>query len=280
MAAERSGGIFKYFLIVLLLLFSAGGVVKASSGEQTDMKALKKAFTAFQYKKVVQLADSLLRNRSRLSQKDVLEILRMKAIAYYVLDQNEMAVLTFIEILKIKPDYQLDPLNNSPKIIRFFESIRKNYLKNRQPQTTLPAKKEKGQIVSLRQWQTMRSAMYKSMIWPGLGHLLSGQKGKGAFLMIASLLSASASGYLIWQTHVLEERYLNAVEQADIDRKYKKYDQSYRLRNAALISYGVLWLYAQYDLSVQLSKTQKLSLQIEPSVLHRKAFVVNLNYTF
>ncbi len=277
MFGQSHSFVLKLFFINFLLVITTAALAQ-SPKTKPNMSVLKKDFASFEYKKVVQLADTLLQKRGQLKEADVLEILRMKAIAYYVLDQNEMATLTFIEILKLKPDYQLDPLNNSPKIIRFFETIKKNYLKNQTPKSIVRrAPKAKNSSENLGH---VRSTIYKSVLWPGLGHYSAGEKGKGAFLMITSLFGASASGYLIWRTNMLEERYLNAVDQADIDHKYKAYNKTYRWRNAALISYGVIWLYAQFDLSMKLFKTERLTLHLQslPS-LHRQ-YGLSLRYRF
>ncbi len=257
--------ILRAWLLVLLLIFTTGAVA-GSAHNEAELTALKKAFVSFQYKKVVKLADSLLQKQPRLKTADLLEVLRMKAIAYYVLDQNEMAALTFVQILKIKPNYQLDPLNNSPKIIRFFNKIKTNYLKEQAARPVAPpasAAAPKKPIVSVPPSPPNR-VVYESLLWPGLGQYRLGQKGKGGFLMSASFVTAAASAYLIWRTQVLEKRYLNAVDQADIDRKYADYDRSYRWRNAALIAYGIIWVYAQYDFSLQLSRTRKLTFHVQP----------------
>ncbi len=258
---EKRFSIYGQWLLILLLIFTTGAAAQSTENE-AELGALKRAFVSFHYKKVVQLADSLLQKRAQLKTADLLEILRMKAIAYYVLDQNEMAALTFVQILKIKPDYQLDPLNNSPKIIRFFEKIKADYLKNQIVKP--PAKPSPATTKRVAPPPQQSALVYQSLLWPGLGHYKLGKKKRGAVFMTGSLLFASASAYLIWRTQVLEKRYLNAVEQSDIDRKYADYDRSYRWRNAALIAYALIWAYAQYDFSLQVSRTRKLTFQVQP----------------
>ncbi len=273
--------IYRQWLLILLLIFTTGAAAQTTEND-ADLDALKRAFVSFQYKKVVQLADSLLQKRAQLKTADLLEILRMKAIAYYVLDQNEMAALTFVQILKIKPDYQLDPLNNSPKIIRFFDKIKTNYLKEQaakpvSPPASTPVQQKPA--VSAKPLPQNRM-IYESLLWPGLGQYRLGQKGKGGFLMSASFVTAATSAYLIWRTQVLEKRYLNAVDQADIDRKYADYDRSYRWRNATLIAYAVIWAYAQYDFSLQLSRTRKLTFHVQPVFPSNRQLALSLHCRF
>ncbi len=256
--------------------------VQFGFGQQVSPKldSLQQAFTSFEYNKVVQLADQLLEQKTGLTLQQRLEVLREKAIALYVLDQNQMATLTFIRILKLKPDYELDSLRNSPKIIRFFQTIKKNFLKDQ-----IQAKHEPGALnpkakMKMPAQSVEPNALYHSLIWPGWGHCQVGQKRKGHFLMMASFVGASASAYFIWQTQVWEQRYLNAVVQTDIDGNYREYNKNYRLRNAFLIAYGLIWFYAQYDLAKYLFQTQRVQVNVTPTADSRQAAAISFSIRF
>ncbi len=266
---------FKWMLWLSLL-------VQFGFGQQVPSKldSLQQAFASFEYKKVVQLADQLLRQQNGLTLQQRLEILREKAIAHYILDQNQMATLTFIQILKLKPDYELDSLRNSPKIIRFFQTVKKNFLKDRirakhEPSTLKPKASMKMPAQSVGP-----NALYRSLIWPGWGHCQVGQKKKGHFLMMASFVGASASAYFIWQTQLWEQRYLNAVVQTDIDGNYREYNKNYRLRNEFLIAFGIIWFYAQYDLSKYLFQTQEVQVHVVPTFGSKHVAAISFSIRF
>lgn len=281
MFRQKKAFFLRYIVFIFLLGIATTGAAQ-SPKTKANLSALKKAFASFEYRKVVQLADELLQSNQHLSESDKLEALRMKAIAYYVLDQNELATLTFIEILKIKPDYRLDPLKNSPKIIRFFETIKKNYHIPGPSEKVQQTEEKKPQPAHPVDLTPMRALLLKSMILPGLGHQALGERKKGSVLLGASLIALSASAYFIWQTHVWEERYLNAVDQADIDNKYEAYNKAYRWRNAAIVSYALIWAYAQFDLSTKIFHNPNQALRIQPTVLNGKRLFTGfaLSYSF
>lgn len=267
----------KTFRIFFIVCLSVGFVYAQKS--EIQFADIVKAFNAFEYKKVVSKSEALLRQAEKPGAGQLPELLRMKAIAHYILNEEDMAALTIVEILKINPQYQLDPVQNSPKLVAFFNKIKDNY--KPAPQEQKPAKKNIPQkdIPDLRH---IKGSVLRSLALPGWGHLYNGQRGKGALFMGASVLCLSSAVYLVLETKNLEEKYLNETIQTEIDKSYKTYNQFYNIRNGVIALYALVWIYVQFDLSSDLFNTSSQSLSIYPTTLPDKnfAFGLGLKYNF
>ena len=188
----------------------------------------------------------------------------MKAIAHYSLRSMNDALNSFIEILKLDPDYSLDPVLTSPKIIDFFN----NEVKSNFQQTPLQIKEHAVLKDTVRVFidnaRLIRGSVVRSLVLPGWGHLHMGRKAKGLFLTAAS---ATAIGFIAKYAMDADEKeklYLQQTRPDLIKQKYQEYNKSYKTRNYLLIAFSAVWVYAQMDLLfVQKfdSEAGKMSLQ-------------------
>lgn len=242
----------RIYIIVFVL------VTQLFAFAQNDLASVKEMFNSFQYEKVITQAESILENDS-LNRDVSIELLRMKAIAHYVLNQKDFTVLCFVDILKKNPEYQLDPRQNSPKIINIFNRTKDNYLPAEKEITNRQTTQQEVQPVIQKQF--VRSSLLRSFAVPGWGHLYANNQKKGYFLTSAALVGLGASIYFTIETAQNEKRYLNETDKTLIESKYKDYNRSFQLRNGFLIGYAILWTYAQADLTYQLfsDKPQNVS---------------------
>lgn len=242
-------------LTALLLFFSLAGVSHAGEGESVLL--VKRAFENFEYRNVIRLADSVLVKDSLLSAAGKIEILLMKSVSHFSLAEENQAKKSFIEILNINRDYTPDSTVISPKIVALFQTVKEDYIAIKPPETKV--KQEPGQNVSqpntsagllntIEKYRIYNSAVTRSLLFPGWGHIMMGQQTKG--IVIASV-SGAALGSLIYYSFKSasdEEEYLSAVTREDISSTYKTYNTSYRLRNIFIGIFAAAWLYAQGDL--------------------------------
>lgn len=252
------------------------GVVFSQEGN-IRFKDIVNTFNNFNYKEVVRKVEILLNQEQKPGREQTLELLRMKAVAHYVLNEEDMAALTIVEILKINPRYQLDPVQNSPKLVAFFKKVKENYMpapqEQKRPEKVIPQKDGSD----LRH---IKGSVLRSLALPGWGHLYNGQKGKGMLLMSASVISLSSAVYLVLETKKLEEKYLNETKQTEIDKSYKIYNQFYNIRNGVIALYALVWIYAQFDLSSDLFNNSQRSLSIHPATVRGKNLTVGLGVKY
>lgn len=238
------------YLIILLSFFAFFNTITA----QGDiLKEIRYKFETFRYEDVVRLSDQIIATYRDLPPDTLLSVYTMKAVAHYTLNQEELSRRSFIELLKINKGFQLDPIIISPKIISFFESIRTEYnriLETRIAETNT-AKDTVRNIepsISLEGFQSYRTNLLQSLIFPGLGHLWDNHETEGWILTSLSAINIGSLIYFIIDTNKKENAYMNESNQLYIQDKYTQYNSSYKTRNILIASYIVLWTYSQLDL--------------------------------
>jgi hypothetical protein len=214
----------------------------AELGRAQIVDPVKIAFRDFEYEKVIELTDQLLVNGDSLDQQTIIELLKMKAIAQYSLDQEVEAEKVFLQILDIDLNFNLNEQETSPKIIDFFEKIKSSYKPKPEPAVS-DIKPEADSTVYV-----YRSAFGRSIIFPGWGHLYLKQKRKAMLLGIPAGVSLVSGVYYSFLTAKREREYLNATRSRAIEENYEAYNTVYKTRNIVLVAYAVIWIYSQFDL--------------------------------
>jgi hypothetical protein len=268
----------KNFIKAMIVLSFAFGIVSAQQ-KSSQIEQIEKLFNQFEYENVIEKAQQILDSGDSLDTGRMIELLRMKGTAHYILDQEDMAALSFVRILKIDQKYEPDPVINSPKLISFFKKVRKNF--RQAPIEKKPeARQTKTDIKPAA--SPVKTSLWRSVLVPGWGHLYAGQKGKGALLISASIVTMTASAYLIIETSNLESEYLNKTVQAEIDKSYKKYNQYYHLRNGFLAAYALVWIYTQLDLPSSIEIDTRQTISFHPALVRDKNCipVFGLEYSF
>jgi hypothetical protein len=256
------------FIIIITLL---SAISCLSQEKDSLLNVLNTKFQSFEYNDAVHLAGILLEN-GNLSKEEKLEILTVKGVALYNLAEEDSAKNVFIELLKTDNNYYLDPVNNSPKIVEFFNNIKMNRKEKTEPETkekiTPPEVKEADRknndnLTTDFDGKISKSLIVRSLVFPGWGHFSGGKSGKGWLLSSAGFAAASSMIYFIIDCKRKENEYLRETDLFLIEDRYEKYNSSYKLRNISIIAYAAIWIYSQIDLlyiSDFESKPERLSL--------------------
>ena len=135
---------FKYPCIsCLCLFFFLSGELPAQSFHP-DIMIIRQNFKNFEYQNVIDSSLTLL-NRSAINDtSDLLELYRLMGVSYYSIGRMDSSLATFIRLLSIAPDYELDKRENSPKITAFFEEIRQLFFRDNQSDGPVPADDRRG----------------------------------------------------------------------------------------------------------------------------------------
>lgn len=270
-------------VLFLLFLFYILAAAQHSSDAVEDVAA---PFKSFKYSEVIDIADSILAQDSLLSSSDLMEIHRMKALAHFSLGEELFAKNCFYEILKINPRFKLDPVQNSPKIISFFNQIKLDYLQNQitiKDSTPSEEIKEPAKTTfSSYSQKNIKSAIVKSLVLPGWGHLYLDKKKSGIVLLMGSIITIPSMIYFIFDTNQKEKDYLNQTNFNDIQNRYDEYNQSYKIRNGLIAGYTLIWIYSQWDLFSRDNHNQPLIVQ--PAILNNDTgqiiWTVQFTYRF
>lgn len=265
-------------LFTLILLFTTTSL----SGQ--DLAQLQTDFSSMQYENVIRSSQELLIKKENFSADTLIEIYRLNAIANYALNHMEAAALSFSELLRLNPQYQMDPIRNSPKIISFFDQLKKDF----KPAVQKPETKTKtdtvflpGKSIDPPQY-SFQGTMLRSIVLPGWGHYYQEQKTSGLILGAAALATAGPMIYFIFETDNRERDYLNEIDKSQIQSKYDSYNQAYLLRNIFIAAYASVWIYTQIDITsgTLWGTNSDVHTSIQPALLNRHAVGISLSHSF
>lgn len=253
------------------------------TADSSSIEQILKEFKKFEYEKVISLSELILSAENHLSRSSLIELYRMKGISHYSLAEEDSAKESFIKILQIRPDFNLDPIINSPKIIIFFQLIKADYIehsKKKPEKTQEQISRDLSKPPLITETKFYNSAILRSMFVPGWGHLYLEQKTKGKLLCIASIAALIPSVYFYASTSEKEKDYLNETDINEIDSRYNAYNQAYRMRNIFITSFALIWLYTQFDILFHdyLKLTDNKGLSVHITNLPDAYF--ELNFTF
>ncbi|MDR3667195.1 MAG: hypothetical protein P4L35_10175, partial [Ignavibacteriaceae bacterium] len=103
---------FLYLSLIIISFFDL-----AFPQQKTDINNIRTLYQSFDYRGVIQSADSLLTEKNDLDKSDLTEILLMKAVSHYALTEEAQTRKCFIDMLKIDRHLELDSEKVSPKIV-------------------------------------------------------------------------------------------------------------------------------------------------------------------
>lgn len=234
------------FCIVLFLLITN---VEA----QEYIASLESAYENFNYSKVVELSNQILNSDSEIDSEANLHILTLKAASEYAMGNNESSKRTFIQLLGANPLYDLDSKKFSPKIVSFFNNIKRDYSSisaqvNKQDVLKRDFINEEIEPQTIFNRELFSSALVKSAIIPGWGQISQSNNLKNWAIISASTVSLAGMVYSIINTNNLERRYLAATDKSEIATRYKNYNDSYKIRNTLIAGYALIWIYSLLDL--------------------------------
>lgn len=230
------------------------------------LELINNQFQSFEYQAVIENADSLLTDVNILNDSDKVEIYRLKGVSHYSLLQMRLALNSFINILKLNPNYEMSPIQNSPKIVKYFNEIKNSFSKD---MINAEKREEEFNKSLINQRNAINKSIGYSILLPGLGHLQNGETTKGWGLISAAVITLGSSVYFILDTNKKEDDYLSEIEKSQIEIKYNKYNDSYKYRNYSLISFAAVWLYSQIDL-LFFNEIESEKLMVNPMMIHTK----------
>lgn len=226
------------FTFVLLSLFTQ----VCAQNIKEEIVSIENSFKAFEYKNVIQKGKFLLAD-PYTSAEDSTLIYQYMLSSAYALNDTIQAKEFILDLLNNRPDFSLNPINTSPKIVEFFNLIKKNYIGKtvtQQPDSAIiqyPVKFEKPKS----------STIILGALFPGMAHLIEGDKRKGVYYSTISGILLGSSTYFIFKTNSDRETYMNAGDGADFDKLYSTYNTSYKTRNALALAYGIWSLYCLFE---------------------------------
>ncbi|MGH1362640.1 MAG: hypothetical protein ACRBF0_03725 [Calditrichia bacterium] len=236
---HRASAITKTIMpLILLLLFLS--TAKSQTIEQYK-EAMDSALKAADFEEALHHGHKLLQFPDLLKQTAELAHETL-AISFFHTAQLDSSKQHFINLLNLNENANLDPIRTSPKILRFFEDVRKDFvhIKRLQQPTEEPESpitiKEKLAVPDIRP-----SAGVRSLLLPGLGQWQKGHKTRSIFFAgtVSGLIAATA--YVWLKESDAKKVYTAATFFPEIDQLYKTYNDRQKKRKTLLLSTGIAW---------------------------------------
>lgn len=230
--------IYKYLTIFLFA---------TSLFAQTNINEVKKLYEEYEYEKVIQLSSSLI-NDNQIPDSIKVEIFFMRAVSFFAIGNENQARLNYENLLNINKNFSPDATKLSPKILTFFDEVKKEFIKKQEEKIYSPENLERLKQLSQQNELALKYAMLKNIFLPGWGQVSLNNPNKGYALMGFSLVTLSAMSYYFFDTNKKETDYINEIDKNLIQQKYNKYNDSYKKRNILISTLAITWIYAQLDL--------------------------------
>lgn len=222
-------------LMCFIGLFCLTTIRLTAQTNTADIMQLKFYYDSFEFDKVISAGNTALKSGRQLTPDELEFLHQYMALSFYNTAQLDSARAHFLSLLSLDPNRELDPVNISPKIIDFFNEIKKDYqaLAASSPQTAFT----KYVFVE----DPRPGAAWRSAVIPGWGQFYKRQKTKGYILGGAFWGSLIATGVAWLQEDQARQDYLNSSTSTDIENNYSTYNNWYKTRRTLMITTAVLW---------------------------------------
>ncbi len=229
------------FKIHLLLIFLISPAFCQISNPQV-LKVIQ-LYDSVNFHKAITTGDSLLQSGKNFSPDDLALLQQYVAFSYFNIGKVDSARTHFLSLLSLKPKIRFDPAETSPKIIEYFEQLRKDYSaltpNNQQPVFT-------KYVISA---DLRPHAAWRSAVLPGWGQFYKGQKTRGILLGGAFWGSLAATTVAVLKENDRKDKYEAATDPTEISRRFDTYNTWFKTRRVLTVATVGLWLINVVDAS-------------------------------
>ena len=256
----------RFCLLIIFSIFIFLVTISYCTETDTTVSEIQKKYESGDVAGAEFLALKALNARHNFQPTELAEIHKYLALCYIARGERLNAVDEFVKMFELNPQFRFRRQVTSPKVMTIFEEALREF------QNILETNRNKPTLETDIKW---RSAAVRSMIFPGLGQFYKGDKIKGYIFTGSGVVSISALVYFQMQYVEAHDDYMKAVDIDDINEKYDKFNDYYKIRNAAAFISVAVYLYNIYD-----------SVNSQPSKIGKKLTVdfnsgqISLTYSF
>ncbi|MDZ7265510.1 MAG: DUF5683 domain-containing protein [candidate division KSB1 bacterium] len=219
-------------------------VVGASAqNPQAKYQQLMQAFQQLDYKLAEKIGREIVANYTAYTPIELLETHKILGVIAFIDGYLPEARVQFEQALSIDRSTQLDSVIVSPKIIQFFNDLKSKYVYVPKPTAGESLENYRYLLVP----DPRPGATWRSLLLPGWGQFYKRDLPKGYIVATAAAAAALTTGVFHWLQRDAHAQYLDATEPNQIEVRYKRYNDFYRIRNNAALITGGVWLYAFLD---------------------------------
>lgn len=213
---------------LLLAILLSGLAPLAAQESLPQVVEIQRAYDGLKFEEAEALARQALARAEEYSPADLVQIHLLMAYLGFVQKRMTAVRQHFESALSLQPGLTLDSLLVSPRIVRLFEQVKNEYrvgIVSATPTVKYIVVKDQ-RLAGLR----------RSLLLPGWGQRHLRRPAAGWIYTTGFVLALGAGLALQVLQEQAHDRYRNAATPADIAAAYDRFNQRYRLRNAAFVS--------------------------------------------
>lgn len=249
------------FYIRSLILIHIFFIVVFGQNTKINVSQIEEAYNNINFERSILLSDKAIENDSLYSVKELIEIYKYRGFSYFNLGKEVKSEKAFNTVLSLDPNLELDPVTVSPKIIDFFNGLKKEISVN--PARTFNLENKYILLEDRRP-----SSAWRSLVLPGWGQYHKGEEDKAYLVFSAFALNSSALIVSLIKEKSSRDVYLKSSDSNKIQSKYDTYNAWFKTRQFLTYSEILIWAYAFADaLWFPVSQENIISFNISPNSL-------------
>ncbi|HGY55942.1 MAG TPA: hypothetical protein ENK44_09585 [Caldithrix abyssi] len=230
----------KKVVLFLIAVFLIAIQAKAQPAAHEGLR-VKNLYDTLRFEDAIAQGRSLLRSGKIHDKADLIVIHQYMAYSFFNLSQPDSARAHFLTLLTLDNRVQLDPIRTSPKIIDFFEQVRRDFKQLKQEEQIVPVK-EYVFMEDLRP-----AAAWRSALLPGWGQYYKNQNSR-AYWFGGTFLAGLSITVAAWlQENKYKDLYLQEQNPSKIPDLYDQYNGWSKIRRGAGYATVAVWAVAFAD---------------------------------
>ena len=193
-----------------------------------------------------------------------------KYIAFSLIAQGkpDFAREHFKSILAIDPEFSLDPVYTSPKILVVFNDTKQSFLSSRKLLKNDFAPDLKNSRTSIS---------YRAVVFPGWEQLHTGRTTIGSLVLGAGVVTLGAGITFEFLRSSARQKYLASTDPPDIRSKYDLYNRYYKAEIASFAAFAVIYCVSEIEI---FAFDHSPSVSVQPSVSSGRGKTLTLSVKF
>ncbi|MBN1397728.1 MAG: hypothetical protein JXA06_06835 [Bacteroidetes bacterium] len=180
-----------------------------------------------------------------------------KNIAFSLIAQGKtgQAKDQFINLLKINPDYNLDPVYTSPKILAVFKESQEQFISSNKIIKEIAEKQKANnkevigdaKLTSEQLSYKYKTISYRTIIFPGWEQLYQDRNRAGSLFMGAGIATLGSGIVFEFLRSSARKDYLSETDPSKINDKYNTYNRYYKAETISLVAFAVVYIASEVD---------------------------------
>jgi tetratricopeptide (TPR) repeat protein len=242
--------------LLILILLTAGRIALTQPFTPSSIVyEIDTALAAFNYQQADNLIGMALEHIDSFNYAEQQQVYTYAALRKFQQGDQLRAKDYFLRILEIDPNFTLDPVEMSPKIVSFFQITKLEYLEEMNRRLSL-----------LEQELRYNPVPWRSLVFPGWEQWHRGYHLKASIWAAAGTACLIGTAQAVIRTHDKKNAYLAAQASDEVNALYREYNRLYKSQFYWSYVYLTVWLASHLDalFFTPLRKPYRLTYAITP----------------